>query len=94
MIICFRIWKTDSLSIGSLSALGWRVAEQRFVEEAEGPKKPQCQMEMLKEAVRSTSTLREMLREHTASANATWLGERQEPVQLEPLVGLEVTPGP
>ena len=86
--------ETGSLSIGSLSALGWRVAEERFVEEAEGPKKPQCQMDMLKEALRSTGTLREMMLNHIASANATWLGERQEPVQFEPFVGLEANPVP
>ena len=47
---------------------GERRSIEDFVEEYEGPKKPECQMGMLKEALHSASTLREMLRMRTASA--------------------------
>ena len=94
MVTCLYEWQNGSLSMGSWSALMERRYEEVDRRLAEGPKKPQCQIDMFREALEGTGTLREMLREHTASANATWLGERQEPVQHEPLVGPEDNPVP
>ena len=81
---------TDS----TLDRIENRGAEERSNDICEGPKKPQCNIDTWKEALRSTNTLRKMLRERTASANATWLEGRQEPVQRKPFVELEENPVP
>ena len=93
-VVCLNEWRIICLSDRTLNRIGNRNQEARFNEGCEGPKKPQCRRSRYNEALRSTSTLREMLREHNASANAIWLEERQEPVQHEPLVELEGNPVP
>ena len=87
-------WKANSLTDSALDQIENRGAEGRSNERCEGPKKPQCKIDTWKEALRSSITLREMLRDRTASANATWLEERQEPVQRKPSVDLEENPVP
>ena len=92
--ICLNEWRLICLSEATLDKYFTRKAKGRRAEEGEGPKKPQCRRNTYNEALRSTSTLREMLREHNASANAIWLEERQEPVQCETLVEVEENPVP
>lgn len=93
-VICVNEWRVLCLSGGTLGKYFARVAKGSRAEAGEGPKKPQCRRDMYEEALRSSSTLREMLRDRTASANTTWLAERQEPVQRKPAVELEENPVP
>ena len=69
VLVCFHEWRTTSLPGSTVLRICGRVAEEKWAKEGEGPKKPQCQMDTYEEALRSTSTLREMLRDRTASAN-------------------------
>lgn len=78
-LICFREWQSFTLPGSTVLKMFGRAAERKWTKEGLLlPPTPQCLGDTYKEALRSTSTLREMLREHNASANAILLEERQE----------------